>query len=501
MALPNAESVRFFLPELWLTAGSVCVFLTDLVVSRRRSRPWILLGLGMFFALGAAALTLVTAGFEAAPGVTPLTSPVELFGPGLLVIDGWAMAFKLLVFAVTALALLMASPGSELPPRHAGDYAAILLALSVGMSLMASANDLLMVTVGVELVSLLSYALAGFKKGARRSAEAALKYVVYGGVASGVMLFGLSYLYGLAGTTSLAQLRAALPHGVSAAGDLTLMTALVFVLAGVGFKIAAVPWHMWAPDVYEGAPTPFTAFLSVGPKAAGFALLVRLMGAIFVGSTLAWAELIGVIAAATMTVGNLAALSQTSVKRLLAWSSIAHAGYLLLGVCAGSRDGSSAVLFYLVVYLFMNLGAFLVVSVVAERGGGDRLVDYGGLGARAPAVALAFAIFLFSLTGLPPLAGFIGKFQLFKALLDRGGGFFVGLAVIAVLNSAVSLYYYARIVRAMYLDPAEQGPAISLRGIQPFLLAFFAAGVLVLGIAFNGLRLATDAAAQLLSGY
>ncbi|MFL5318266.1 MAG: NADH-quinone oxidoreductase subunit N [Myxococcaceae bacterium] len=490
MALTNSDSLRFFAPELLLTAGAVVVFLADLLLSKAKRRPLILTSLAVLFAVGAVLLTIHASA----------NAPQSLFG-GLLAFDGWAVAFKLLCFTATAFALLMATPGPELPKERTGDYAAILLALSVGMSLMASANDLLMVSLGVELVSLLSYGLAGFKKGARRSAEAALKYVVYGGVASGVMLFGMSYLYGLSGTTSLGGIHAALTGDLGRAGSLALLTALVLVLAGVGFKVAAVPWHMWAPDVYEGAPTPFTAFLSVGPKAAGFALAIRLFSALFGGSNLPWAEVLGVIAAATMTVGNLAALNQTSVKRMLAWSSVAHAGYLLLGVCAGTAAGHSAVLFYLVVYLFMNLGAFLVVDAVARRGGGERLADYKGLSSRAPAVALSFAIFLFSLTGLPPLAGFVGKFQLFKALIDRGGGFFVGLAVIAVLNSAVSLYYYARIARAMYLDSSTDGERITLPATYPFLLGIFAGAVVVLGVAFDGLRGATDAAARALGAY
>lgn len=496
MELSNADSLRYFAPELLLSGGAVCVFLLDLVLARRAFRVPVLIALGVFFALAAAACVFFVAAMPSGGG-TVWSQPVGIFASdglqGLVAVDRWALSFKVLLFAATALGILMVAPGSDLPVERTGDYIALLLALAVGLALMVGANDLLIVSMGVELVSLLSYALAGFRKGHRRSAEAALKYVVYGGVASGVMLFGMSWLFGLSGTTQLAQFKTQL-LSLGSAGELAVLTALVFILAGIGFKVAAVPWHMWAPDVYEGAPTPFTAFLSVAPKAAGFGLAVRLFDALAV---IPWELVIGVIAAATMTVGNLAALNQQSVKRMLAWSSVAHAGYLLLGVCTRTAAGDSAVLFYLTTYLFMNLGAFLVVGAVARGGGGETLEDYRGLGARAPALALSFAVFLFSLTGLPPLAGFIGKFHLFKALIDRGGSLFVGLAVLAVLNSALSLYYYARVVRAMYLEGATTNARVALPATWPLLLAFFAGGTVVLGVAFEGLRSATDAAVLL----
>jgi NADH-quinone oxidoreductase subunit N len=361
-----------------------------------------------------------------------------------------------------------------------------------------------MVYLAIELVSMTSYVLAGFKKGDRRAAEASLKYVIYGGVASGVMLFGMSYLYGLLGTTSLHELafkvQTLQASGLPAATTRVSLVALVFVTAGIGYKVAAVPWHMWCPDVYEGAPTPFTAFLSVGPKAAGFALALRFFGSAFSGpiapatgfaealAGIPWPAVVGVIAAVTMTLGNLTALGQTNVKRLLAYSSIAHAGYTLMGLSANSSMGVQAVMIYMLVYLVMNLGAFLVVIVVAEATGSESILDYRGLAKRHPVAAITFAIFLFSLTGLPPFAGFAGKWYLFYAVFERiggpQGGWYAILALIGALNTAVSLYYYVRIVRAMFIDPAyaESPPPLRARVGYQLMLGGFSVAILVFGV-------------------
>jgi NADH-quinone oxidoreductase subunit N len=287
--------------------------------------------------------------------------------------------------------------------------------------------------------------------------------VIYGGVASGVMLYGMSLLYGLAGSTSFAAVRAAC---ATTPATTTVVLAVILCLAGFGYKIASVPFHMWCPDVYQGAPTPVTAFLSVGPKAAGFALLIRFFtgsipGTLGTGMDLQtpWPLLLAVIACATMTLGNLTALVQTNLKRMFAYSSIAHAGYLLLGLCAGGHDGMFAIFIYLITYLFMNIGAFSVIMAISDAGLGEDLLDYRGLGKRAPSAALAMALFLFSLTGLPPFAGFFGKYFLFAALVSKGGTLLVTTAIIGVLNSAVSLFYYARILKAMYFESPAEGAA------------------------------------------
>jgi NADH-quinone oxidoreductase subunit N len=284
-----------------------------------------------------------------------------------------------------------------------------------------------------------------------------------------------------------------------------LVVAVIFVLCGVGYKIASVPWHMWCPDVYEGAPTPFTAFLSVGPKAAGFALAVRFFWSALAGSPvgngpgaltqglsdLPWPAIIGVLAALTMTLGNLTAIVQNNLKRLLAYSSIAHAGYILMGFCAASTVGVQSVMIYLLVYLVMNLGAFLVVIVVAQATGSEHIDAYKGLGRRHPLSAISFAIFLFSLTGLPPSAGFTGKWYLFVAVLQNwalpGGGWYAALAVIGALNSAVSLYYYMRIARAMFLEAPVGEVTVRPRLGYQIMLGAFSAALLLFGVWWNPL--------------
>jgi NADH-quinone oxidoreductase subunit N len=426
--------------------------------------------------------------------------------------DPFATFFKWLFLAAAALTVLIAARSTEFGRQQIGVFYPLLLSIVLGMFLMASAVDLLMMYLAVELVSLVSYVLAGYRQGDRKAAEAALKYVIYGGVASGIMLFGMSYIYGLTGSTSLLGLGGALDGlAVGTMGSsqtalrVALAVAVIFVLCGVGFKIASVPWHMWCPDVYEGAPTPFTAFLSVGPKAAGFALAVRFFWSALAGaplgngpgaltdglSDLPWPAIIGVLAAVTMTLGNLTAIVQNNLKRLLAYSSIAHAGYMLMGLCAASTVGVQSVMIYLLVYLVMNLGAFLVVIVVAQATGSESIDAYKGLGRRHPLSALSFAVFLFSLTGLPPFAGFTGKWYLFVAVLQNyampGGGWYAALAVIGALNSAVSLYYYMRIARAMFLDaPVGEFTVRPHLGYQ-IMLGAFSAALLLFGVWWNPL--------------
>jgi NADH-quinone oxidoreductase subunit N len=320
------------------------------------------------------------------------------------------------------------------------------------------------------------------------------------------MLYGVSLLYGLFGTTRVigaggigaqltdvsSRLFVAHAFGGQPAAQLALVVAVVFVLAGVGYKIASVPFHMWCPDVYEGAPTPFTAFLSVGPKAAGFAVAIRFFFAVFEkqlpGGAYAhvtevpWPAIIGIISAVTMTLGNVTALVQDNLKRMLAYSSIAHAGYLLMGLAAASAAGVQSILVYLVVYVFMNVGAFLVVIALSRATGGETVADMRGLGARAPIAALTLTIFLFSLTGLPPLAGFTGKYLIFAALVQQGGFWNVVLAVIGVLNSAVSLFYYARIIKAMYLEDAPAAEPMQVPALYTGVLVALSIPLLIFGV-------------------
>jgi NADH-quinone oxidoreductase subunit N len=511
MVQENLRSLGWFRPELVLGAGSLLLFLFDLGWRKSAARVVVLTGVALAFVGWAAALLAI----QPPDGQT-------LFN-GMIANDAFATFFKWLFLAAGGLTILIAAQGKDFPPGKIGQFYALLLAIVLGMFLMASATDLLMVYLGLELVSMVSYVLAGYRKGDRKATEGSLKYVIYGGVASGVMLFGMSYLYGLTGTTSLLELAprlSALEAGAGltlAATRVAMVVAVVFVLAGVGYKIASVPWHMWCPDVYEGAPTPFTAFLSVGPKAAGFALAIRLFQSAFtvpgggggLGTAVAgipWPAVLGVLAAVTMTLGNLTALGQTNLKRLLAYSSIAHAGYTLMGLSAVSDLGNQAVMIYMLIYLVMNLGAFVVVILVAESTGSENILDYRGLSRRHPVAAVTFTIFLFSLTGLPPFAGFAGKWYLFYAIFERipgpGGGWYALLALVGALNTAVSLYYYVRIVRAMFIDQpfADQSVAMERRVGYQLMLGAFSAAILVFGLWWTPMIRWTEASLQLFRG-
>ena len=511
MVAENVRSTGWFRPELVLTIGTLLLFLLDIAWRKSESRARLTAGAALaVFAVAAAFLW-----------VQPGTAQ-SLFN-GMIANDAFASFFKWLFLGAGALTVLIAAQGSDFPAARVGEFYALLVAIVLGMFMMASATDLLMVYLSIELVSMVSYVLAGFRKGDRKATEGSLKYVIYGGVASGVMLFGMSYLYGLTGTTSLLDVGARIA-GMGGAGAslaatrIALVVAVVFVTAGVGYKIAAVPWHMWCPDVYEGAPTPFTAFLSVGPKAAGFALALRIFGSAFSGPTAAatgfadalagipWPAVVGVIAAVTMTLGNFTALGQTNLKRLLAYSSIAHAGYMLMAISANSVMGMQAVMIYMAIYLLMNLGAFVVVIVVAEATGSESILDYKGLAKRHPVAAVTFAIFLFSLTGIPPFAGFAGKWYLFVALFERipgpGGGWYAVLALVGALNTAVSLYYYVRIVRAMFIDPAsaEHPAPFRARVGYQLLLGGFSAAILLFGVWWTPFVRWSEASLQMFRG-
>jgi NADH-quinone oxidoreductase subunit N len=476
--LSNLNSLYWFSPESVLTGGILLILIVDLV-ARRPSRR--LMGaLTLLTLLGSLVATLVT---------RPGRGPVGLFG-GLIARDPFADFFKIFFAITTAIVGIMALRAKDAidyddHDKEAAEFFALALSVALGMNLMAASTDLLLAYLSLEFVSIMSYIMAGFTRRSRRSAEASLKYVIYGGVASGVMLYGMSILYGIAGTTDLVQIRLA----AATANPVAVFTAVAFCMAGFGYKIASVPFHMWCPDVYEGAPTPVTAFLSVGPKAAGFALLMRFFhGAmpseVASGSILPaapWALMLASMSAVTMTLGNLAAIGQQNLKRMLAYSSIAHAGYLLMGFATGTPDGQSAILFYLVAYLLMNLGAFLVILAISEAGLGESIDDYKGLGYRSPYHAVVLSIFLISLTGVPPMVGFVGKFYLFAALLNKGGSMFVALAVIGVLNSAISLYYYARVLKAMYLDAPVRTEPVQVARQHTVLLAPLAALTLLFG--------------------
>ncbi len=471
----NIESILYFTPEILLIVFAAAVIILDLFVKNRDSQKVAYLSL---IGLGCTLVAVLITNSLIADSSLPLFL-------GMIRLDKFAVFFKVLLVLATAATILFSLRSDEIDARLKGEYYALLLAVTLGMFLMASSTNLLMIFISLETVSLTSYILAGFLTHSPRSSEAAFKYITYGAVASGTMLFGLSLLYGMTGTGNLAEISQRLPE-VLAAGDVTglgLLIAITFILAGIGYKIASVPFHMWSPDVYEGAPIPITAFLSVASKAAGFALFLRFFYSGFqaegVLQSVDWTFLLAIVSALTMTIGNLAALPQQNVKRLLAYSSISHGGYLLMGGVLLTSEGLSAILFYLVVYFFMNLGAFYVVVLIANESGSEMIESYRGLSSRAPFVAVAMLIFLVSLTGIPPVAGFFGKWLLFTAVISKG---MYWLALIGLLNSVVSLYYYARIIKAMYFESSEEEESFSFSNSTFALLSVFVIPTIFIGI-------------------
>lgn len=449
MDLGNLASLRFFYPELLLTFSTLTLILLDLLL---RDKSW----LGELSLVGVA-LTLLLI------GLTPPNSGAWLFHR-MLVYDSFAIFFRALI-ALAALVTVWMSIGSDEVKRCAqGEYYTVLIASTLGMFLMAESSNLLMAYLALEFVSLTSYVLTGILKHNRRSQEAALKYLIYGGVASGLMIYGMSWIFGLAGSLDFDVINRALFAGGHVPA-LAVFIALALILAGLGYKVASAPFHMWAPDVYEGAPIPITTFLAIGSKAAGFALLTRFfypaVSRLTSGGSwqtlrgVEWPELLLIVCVVTMTLGNLAALQQSNLKRLLAYSSIAQAGYALMGFVLLSNDGIRAMLVYLFAYYVMDAGAFLVVMIVANATGREDIGAYRGLAWRGGALpAVALTVFLLSLTGIPATIGFIGKFYVFAAAMREQ---FYILAIIGILNSVVSLYYYMRPVREMFLEQPEEG--------------------------------------------
>ncbi|MCL4144853.1 UNVERIFIED_CONTAM: hypothetical protein GTU68_051585 [Idotea baltica] len=394
---------------------------------------------------------------------------------GMVVVDNFGTFFKLFtVAAVMVVCVFILSDKNE-RKNGIGEYYFLLLGASIGIFFMVSTNHMLLLVLGLELLSLASYSLAGFHKGKRKSAEAAMKYVVFGGLSAGIMVYGISLLYGITGTLDLTEMGTlagdALPAGLVPQLDYDIMpvgVALVMVLAGFAYKMSVVPFHFWTPDVYEGSPTPVTTFLAVASKAAGVAALLRFVGALFMADgvqpVVAWygdrfGMLIAVLAAVTMTLGNLSALRQQSLKRMLAFSSIAHAGYILIGVATMTSEGFDAAMYYMTAYYFMNLGAFGVLLYFESALGSDRIEDMRGFGWKSPLISIVMVAFLVSLTGLPPTIGFYGKYLLFKVGVIEGFGW---LVIVAALNSVVSLFYYFSVAKSLFLKDSESTkPALS----------------------------------------
>jgi NADH-quinone oxidoreductase subunit N len=461
---PGISSSDFYyiLPELVLTAGALAVLVADVLLPRgSRALAWI---------------TVLVIGATLASLVPFADTRVEV-SHGLIAVDQFALFFKVIFLVAAAMTVMMSVRYLEIEGASPGEYYFLILCATLGMMIMAGGIDLITIFIGLETMAVSFYILAGFIKPNQRSNEAAVKYFLLGAFSLGVLLYGMSLMYGLSGTTSL---RAMATVFAGQDRDPRLVLAVILVVAGVGFKIAAVPFHMWAPDVYEGAPTPVTAFLSVGSKAASFAMLLRIFLEGLPSMSTDWRLLFEALAIVTMTVGNVAALTQTNLKRMLAYSSIAHAGYLLIGVVAGTVRGVTAMLIYLLIYSIMQLGAFAVIIMMRRRDVvGDELKDFSGLHVRHPFAAFAMLLFMLSLGGIPPTAGFMGKFWLFSAAIDAG---YVWLAVIGVLNSAISLYYYLRIVIFMYLKNETTGSEPTASPALAFTLALAVVGTLALGV-------------------
>lgn len=385
---------------------------------------------------------------------------------GAITLDRYGLFFTLLFCLSTGLTLLMSMNYLESTDIKTGDYYSLIVLATVGMILMATSTELIALFIALEIMSIAAYALTGIWREQVRSNEAALKYFLLGAFASGFLLFGIALLYGATGSTVLSQIGAQIPK-LGSDQRFLAMAGMGLLLVGFAFKIAAVPFHVWAPDVYEGAPTAVTGLMAVGIKAAAFAAFVRVFMHTLQPFAVEWTAVLWVVAVLTMTVGNVTALAQRNIKRMLAYSSVAHAGYLLVGMIAGGQEGGSAVLFYLISYAFMTLGAFAVVIALGRRGApNENLDDYAGVGFRSPFLGMAMTIFMLSLAGIPPLAGFIGKFYIFAAAVKSG---FIGLAVIGVLNSLVSVYYYVGVLVRMYM--AEGGADVVEPSTRPYLFA------------------------------
>ncbi len=488
------ESLGKFRPELILLGAVVVLVLVEVVSRRNRKILATLAILAIICALGFCIYDFSTHTQQTQPELN-FKQPETIF-KGSAAFDGLALFFKNLFLIGALFVAIFSIPVLSKWVTGYAEFWILLISCIFGMLLMSEANDLLMMYLSLEFVSVTSYILTGLLRKDRKSAEASLKYIIYGSAASGVMLFGMTYLYGITGSLNVTEIGKRLGE-VTAGQGINVTMALVtsvLIMAGFAYKIAAVPFHMWCPDVYEGAPTPVTTFFSIGPKIAGFAMLVRFLNGVFPkgpgDEAFEWKIIIAVLSLVTMTVGNISALHQSNLKRLLAYSGIAHAGYMLLPFLIFTQDNISSLMFYSAVYLVMNLGAFFVVIVLEEKYGIQTVEDCKGLGWVDPKLCGVMTIFLFSLTGIPPLAGFMGKFLILRYLVVPGnpiGTLGILMAIFAVLFTVISLYYYARIIAKMFLEHSSDKPQAKLPLIFSSCLWILALATIALGIFWNPL--------------
>ncbi len=447
------------MPEIILVIAAICVLVLDPTVKSRK-----VLGYFSLFSLFLALLILVVT----SSGGRGLFS-------GMLMYDAFSLSLRILSVYIAAIIVLISMDYQYISSGDKAEFYSLLFMVTVAMMFLAGANNFLMIYLGIECISLISYAFAAYWKGNPKSSEAGLKYFLFGSACSITMLYGISIMYGLTGSLDLQVVGQRLFNNQFS--HILIFSALVMFWVGLAFKVAMAPFHFWCPDVYEGAPTPITAFFSVGPKLLGFAVMVRFIMAENILAYEHWQHLLGLLAILTMVVGNMTALFQNNIKRLLAYSSIAHAGYALIGIVVNTGMGYAALLIYLITYIVMNLGAFAVVIAVSARTKSDELKSYEGLSRNSPYLAALFSVFLVSLAGIPPLAGFIGKFYIFGAAIKAK---YIYLAVAGAINSVIAAYYYFNVIRLMYLVcPSEK---IEIK-VQPFLgIALIVSLILVLGI-------------------
>ncbi|MDR3572642.1 MAG: NADH-quinone oxidoreductase subunit N [Anaerolineaceae bacterium] len=455
------------LPEICVLVLLAIVMVVDLLWPKGKKIP-----LGWITAAGLIVTALLTV-FLSPPPATP-----RLIWGGMLRQDGASYVFQLIFLTGAALTALFSIDSDALGQR--GEFFALMLVSTLGMMLMASAADLILLYLAIETTSIPLYIMAGFLTRNQKSVEAGIKYLLFGAMTSAVMLYGFSLLYGFSGTTQIYQIAASLK-----AGQLPIfvtVTAIMLVLVGFGFKISAAPFHFWAPDVYEGAPTPVAGFLSTASKAAGFAVLLRVLLVAFPDTAAVWTIIIALLSIASMIVGNFLALAQKNIKRLLAYSSIAQAGYILIGVAANSQLGSSAAVYYLGSYLVTNLAAFGIVTLVGHVIGSDEISAYAGLSRRSPGLALALLVSLLSLAGVPPFGGFAGKLFVFASAIDSH---LVWLAIIGIINSVVGLYYYLVVLKVVYLHRSEdEAKPIHFSRSWSTAIVLCVLGIILLGTVF-----------------
>lgn len=427
------------LPEIFLAVCGMVLMMVGVFISEKRAYRTV-----ATFSIIALVVAMLMVVFQG--------SDRTLAFNGMFIVDGFAAYMKVLVLVGSAVTLIMSDRFLRKEGMDRFEYPVLIVFASLGMMMMISANDLISLYLGLELQSLSLYVIAAFQRDSTRSTEAGLKYFVLGALSSGLLLYGCSMIYGFAGTTDFTLIAKLLSGGGEPA--IGLIVGLVFLISGLAFKVSAVPFHMWTPDVYEGAPTPVTAFFSVAPKIAAIALLLRVMVGPFDAMLDEWRQIIVFVSILSMILGALAAINQTNIKRLMAYSSIGHVGYALIGLAAGGRDGITAVLVYMTIYLVMTMGTFACILSMRQKGEMVETIDsLAGLGKSNPPMALAFMIFMFSMAGIPPLAGFFGKLYIFMAAIQAG---LVALAIIGVVTSVFGAFYYVRIVKVMYFDDAAE---------------------------------------------